>query len=836
MTNATATNGVSMSFLELFEKYKDGIVIPIAQRDYAHGRSETQAEQVREGILTSLRNAICQDEKDKTDETVFLDYIYGSVPQDGEKFLPIDGQQRLTTLLLLHIYLAVKDDKFKELSDIIGDKFSYEVRDTTEEFVHALCKNGYTQNENKKPSEEIKNTPWYHLTYNDDPSVVAMLKMLDVIDEFFKNVSGYKDVSGKVVSGYEALKNGRVKFWTLKLENFGLTDDLFIKMNSRGKKLSPYDNFKSAFEESLNSKVNEIDPKLVDDWKNKIDNDWLDFFWKHFHNKGTDKTTPEQALFRHILFFSRILGKNNRAAPYLEYRDLNDTNYSDDIDTLSEKENLEFLIYTLDNIKNLVGNKTDELFDLWEKAVNSSSAGDFIYKKRVLLYAKFYFLYSLSKANKCSEPDDMRIKNFWHVYDHLLNGQRETNTRDKQYNSSIDAEQIGTFISSTNRLIDAVAKRNIDIYAVLTDTNSNLQGGFSYYGYEEAKAKYIYKSPEGINDTYKGEIWGLEKIPCLDGLIHNFLDVLDDGSVKPVISSDRVEKIYDFLNAGGGGISPERSVLLLRTIQSCSKEWIAEKSFHGNWKLVRRQGEDEAESWHKYYCGFSTSPAECGEYLMTMLPGRDETHKHITEAVKKFWREIEALCPPKLSTSDKIEVSLKEIIRKNLTVVQANGLAYYFAKYPEFWGKEGSDCFVGLIPKTNGFYSQIRVFDTREEGKNARIDVYKHYNPFYSALENALLKTYPSLKVQHSTSYDAKRYELDFTFHLPCIGLSFILNGPPGNFNWDVDVKNVKSKIDGAIIPDGRLVLECGAGDCIEKMLKWLRDYIIYNEDKVMPL
>lgn len=43
-----------------------------------------------------------------SDKLINLDFIYGNL--DGDTFLPLDGQQRLTTLFLLHWYAYEKEN------------------------------------------------------------------------------------------------------------------------------------------------------------------------------------------------------------------------------------------------------------------------------------------------------------------------------------------------------------------------------------------------------------------------------------------------------------------------------------------------------------------------------------------------------------------------------------------------------------------------------------------------------------------------------------------------------------------------------------------------------
>lgn len=77
------------------------IEIPIIQRDYAQGR--LGKENLRKNFLMDLRNAL--DNKG----TLKLDFVYGSMEKGNLN--PLDGQQRLTTLWLLHWYIALRAGK-----------------------------------------------------------------------------------------------------------------------------------------------------------------------------------------------------------------------------------------------------------------------------------------------------------------------------------------------------------------------------------------------------------------------------------------------------------------------------------------------------------------------------------------------------------------------------------------------------------------------------------------------------------------------------------------------------------------------------------------------------
>src|SRR5262249_41172276 len=129
--------GERLSFAALFERHPV-VRIPILQRDYAQGRA-VEAE-VRVAFLQALRDAL---DKPKDDPTLplDLDFIYGSLDSGGA-FAPLDGQQRLTTLLLLHWYLATKDghmpDFVRKPAPARGARFTYATRPSSREFFDAL--------------------------------------------------------------------------------------------------------------------------------------------------------------------------------------------------------------------------------------------------------------------------------------------------------------------------------------------------------------------------------------------------------------------------------------------------------------------------------------------------------------------------------------------------------------------------------------------------------------------------------------------------------------------------------------------------------------------------
>lgn len=112
-------SGRLTTFVGLFEGGIRKIVIPRIQRDYAQGRVDVDASRIRAAFLEVVHRALTSS------EPAGLDFIYGDVAEDGT-LTPLDGQQRLTTLFLLHWYLAARAGKLDPKPAWTG--FAYDTR------------------------------------------------------------------------------------------------------------------------------------------------------------------------------------------------------------------------------------------------------------------------------------------------------------------------------------------------------------------------------------------------------------------------------------------------------------------------------------------------------------------------------------------------------------------------------------------------------------------------------------------------------------------------------------------------------------------------------------
>ncbi len=258
--------------------------IPIIQRDYAQGREgkESLRKQFLNDIISSL---------DK-DESLNLDFVFGTESDIKGLFLPLDGQQRLTTLWLIYWFLALKKDAPQSDFDILNN-FTYETRTSSSDFFDALCKKehffGYYKKKNPiSISEYIKSQTWFYSTWMYDPTISAVLRMLsgsgdnalkDNIESVFSEINYeeyYKRLKNKVSFNYISLGDGKLP----------VPDDQYIKMNSRGLGLTSFENFKLNLVSWLRNNTSDQEANRL---AANIDNKWTDVIWREKRNRQSDE-------------------------------------------------------------------------------------------------------------------------------------------------------------------------------------------------------------------------------------------------------------------------------------------------------------------------------------------------------------------------------------------------------------------------------------------------------------------------------------------------------------------------------------------------------------------
>ena len=348
-------------------KQHQQIQIPIIQRDYAQGR--TIEQEIRNDFLDALYNALMLPVGHEL-LPLNLDFVYGSVEDDEEsRFLPLDGQQRLTTLFLLHWYLSWKEgyqEEFKKIFLIENtpySKFSYRIRRSSKEFFDAMVKYSPSMSVEKIDfvTNLIKDQPWYFLNWRLDATVQSSLTMLDAIHERFRDSDG--QFFCRLVDEDQPV----ITFQLLNLKNFDLNDDLYIKMNARGIPLTSFETFKARYGKFLASEyqgeLRNLDSRTVpvsEYFARRMDTKWADFFWSHRNSKTNLYDDAVMNLIRAIALITR---------------NANSDSYIKDLNTLRNNR-IKSTYSEFDGNKWLDRRLTDTLFLLLE-TWSANENGDF---------------------------------------------------------------------------------------------------------------------------------------------------------------------------------------------------------------------------------------------------------------------------------------------------------------------------------------------------------------------------------------------------------------------------------------------------------------------------
>lgn len=257
----------------------DNIVIPKIQRAYAQGRMDTHAVKTRDRFLKAIHKAL------ETKEGLTLDFVYGNVNKGS--LIPLDGQQRLTTLWLLHWYAAKRDG----IDDGCLSRFTYNTRYSAREFLKRLI--DFRPSGSKALSRQISNQGWFPMDWINDPTVSGMLTMLDEIQARFSDIANLWE------------KLDMITFYFRSIDEMKLTDEIYIKMNSRGKPLTDFEHFKAELLRVVkaswpDSEAGEAAAKRIG-WK--IDTVWTEMLWCY---RGADNIIDDEFM-RYFMMVSHIL-------------------------------------------------------------------------------------------------------------------------------------------------------------------------------------------------------------------------------------------------------------------------------------------------------------------------------------------------------------------------------------------------------------------------------------------------------------------------------------------------------------------------------------------------
>ena len=703
------------SFLGFLDEYC--VTIPVIQRDYAFGREEE--EDRRNKFLKALFTPIT------TNENKNFDFVYGR-KDEKQAFMPLDGQQRVTTLWLIHWFLFHRAGRYGEISTLMK-KFQYETRVSSTRFCKMLADWPEDDSLQENFIDNIKDSNKFDDSWKDEPTIDAMLRMLQAISDKVKTEA--VDCN----AACNRLLGSAITFDLLDMssEEFKLTDSLYVKMNARGKQLTDFENWKAEFIdllESLEKSGTDSSFTLVFDADNEvkkhfktykdyftyaIEQDWTDLLWPDVYSKWNAYSEEQKKVNRYPTIDSCFMNLFYSISEMLHYRsskhtkvDYNKENWRN---IYSQRDNLDFLFNSLDAlcIIKKQGNYWKLLFDnlsmfdkandkdLFSRCINSfssdsgddSDSGERLNTAQKLIF-HFILYYCITKKS-CNITQDFKdvirvIRNIVVNIDQFNEDYLTVNTNVRLYNLYSIFEALHPLISQQGNIYNALS-------------NSALTG--SWYDHEVTKAKIITSmSKENRDKTFL-----LEEMELFKGN----LTILPLNKYK-----DNMEKLYNLIVFFSSLPSKEKSRLLVAFGFKGKNLSGGYGRFYGRdnlWSCIMKHGDDS--------------------YMTDMRDIFDEMTNHYRNgtSVEDFIKE----CGTPEWDSKEYEEKLRYYILKYPEIITATHNSYYYIGNGNIangdfialgsvcsWNSYNIDPFVYVLKQKTGFRDgEFTGTDFRYSGK-----------------------------------------------------------------------------------------------------------------------
>lgn len=253
------------------------ILVPILQRDYVQGATES--------VIVPFLDELLDSECD-------LNYIYGY--SENGCFIPVDGQQRLITLWLLHLYVHSR----KTVAEPFKVVLTFQSREYASEFCVRLCEKLpallATAGNKRSLDKEIQNQNWFITSWRKNATVVNMLHTLRYLHKKI-NEQNLDAIYNRLF----VAQNPSITFAFLDMsEDNGLDDDIYIKMNGRGRTLSVFENLKSWMDQQVKGLA------VAVEWRGYMDNRWTNLFWE---NRDKTQEHPEEIDDEQLHMFCNLM-------------------------------------------------------------------------------------------------------------------------------------------------------------------------------------------------------------------------------------------------------------------------------------------------------------------------------------------------------------------------------------------------------------------------------------------------------------------------------------------------------------------------------------------------
>lgn len=541
------------------ERIPLGIEIPMIQRDYAQGRDEDKPNQIRKKFLQDIHTQLLAFQNgEDTAEPLEMDFVYGYL--SSGRFIPLDGQQRLTTLYLIHWFVFFKDKAILDHLKVFN-KLSYKSRISSREFFENLNKRENLEKiyakifllEESKQSYQlttlISDQCWFQKLWNHDPTVQSVLYVLDKIGE------GFSDIYNSTLTDHRPLA-----FYLMNISDNGLGDNLYIKMNARGKGLTDFENLKALLEGSIYL----VDKDLQKRFARGIDNGWLDAVWLY----GNHITKTED---RSRATGTYLLGLITTITELLFHRNTTKEkifSFSEDIliSVYSNRGNILFLIDAMTNICSIRLDGYEDYFNLVycstlvEGRVRHNGAMSVIDQvlraqnidnpDKLLFFA---WLIYINRMGNMEVTDNMR--DYLRICRNYINNINQKSRKSFSLTSEIRTEDFGDIMDVFSSVFDPS-----DVYGVLAISQESER---KYIQYEIRKADYFALDPIlkplihklEDNNVFRGLLFNIE----FDRYLKDELSLIVEDFLSLLAIKDHKEIIRLFISLGYKGVEIART-------------------------------------------------------------------------------------------------------------------------------------------------------------------------------------------------------------------------------------------------------------------------------------
>lgn len=720
----TMNNSSIYSFKRILNEYL--IYVPSFQRNYIQGSDEFKDK--RDRLLDDIFESL------KSRKVIDLGFVYGRSEKSykGRLFYPYDGQQRLTTLYFLYLMLYFRNIRNGEKESIKGlkGKLSYQTRQSTDRFINSFIDWIYNSmgneydlfwNPNNKSSAFIKIQDWFFdYDWEYDVSIKNILSLIDTLK--IRILKLEKEIAiDEIINLIDDKEDDNpFKFIFIHIDDIIQNDELYIKINARGKALSHFENLKSDINNFWRN----------EDYKSKLDGAWTEYVWKE-SSKDSDSGTIEERFdsnfynsFKNIFYLNYLSNIEKPLTPAFINEIKNEWDNVFNKGKINKdwenKASCDVISYFFDAVSH-----PNYLFEK-----QADGYGNLLFKENpgyvecLKIYVYYYLISNIYKSRNC--VTDLEIV----LFDEILTLFKRLIDNQDKYLDSIDS--LIKAIKSSKYLID----KSIESNGILNFLQSNevyiseLLGLRKELVEEEIlKARLIYKDKR-FSDLFEKGYNELRKKGQL-GFI--FYLITNKNKLRDIrtedISYESFEKTLnqiisiqsftgDFISNKGVIFNPNYELLLRAILAKTKDHFFWEKS--NNLLSFPLLNDDRDMSLHTFLNCYSSKNPEDVKYKFNLLDG-------FREVLNSFD-----------SNKDNIEEVFKRII-EDYKKTNSNVWYKFFVIYDGVFGQ----CRNGNIYHYSNKY--VLLLD-----KKFRSGQWCEYYTFAlsKALSEALNKEYPCVKAK----------------------------------------------------------------------------------------